>query len=377
VVVSGLRANGPILLFFFYTALSIVWSDYPDVAFKRWIKGVGDIVMVLIVLTDPNRLTAFKRLLARVGFLLLPFSILFDLYREHSVWNGNLHWKGVTTHKNLLGVDCLVFGLGSLWCFIESYYDRDDSRRVGKLLAHGTVILLAIFLAWQADSMTSVSCLLMASAVLVVTIRARRPAFVHMLVAAVLSVAFSALFLHVGTGFVEDLGRDLTLTGRTELWGRLLSMVVNPIFGSGFESFWLGGRLRTLWSIYPWNPNEAHNGYLEVYLNLGWTGLVLLAFILLRGYRSIVGEVHRHARASNLKLAFFVASLAYSFTEAGFRELFPLWIVLLLAVTVIPASDHKSPAQGDRDITSSSSAESPQVDEVPSYVSVRGALETL
>src|SRR6267154_2769599 len=247
VVVSGLRANGPILLFFFYTALSIVWSDYPDVAFKRWIKGVGDIVMVLIVLTDPNRLTAFKRLLARVGFLLLPFSILFDLYREHSVLNVNLHWKGVTTHKNLLGVDCLVFGLGSLWCFIESYYDRDDSRRVGKLLAHGTVILLAIFLAWQADSMTSVSCLLMASAVLVVTIRARRPAFVHMLVAAVLSVAFSALFLHVGTGFVEDLGRDLTLTGRTELWGRLLSMVVNPIFGSGFESFWLGGWLRTLW----------------------------------------------------------------------------------------------------------------------------------
>jgi exopolysaccharide production protein ExoQ len=371
-VTSILRANGPILLYFSYSALSIFWSDYPDIAFKRWVKAVSDIVMVLIVLTDPDRLTAVKRLIARVGFLLLPFSILFDLFRQHSVWNGTPHWRGVTTHKNLLGVDCLVFGLGSLWCFIESYSTREDSRRIGPLVAHGAVVLLAILLAWEADSMTSVACLLVASVVMVLTMRARRPVFVHALVAGLLSVVFSTLFLHIGTDFVQDMGRDSTLTGRTELWGRLLGMVVNPTFGAGFESFWLGDRLKTLWNIYPWNPNEAHNGYLEVFLNLGWIGLVLLAFILVKGYRDIVGEVHRHVQASNLRLAYLVAALAYSFTEAGFRELFPLWIALSLAVTVIPVtSDPRAPAHTGRESTNSPSAESQRSTRALSVVSVR------
>src|SRR5208337_1324676 len=49
-----LRANGPILLFFAYCALSILWSDYPFVAFKRWNKAVGDVVMILIVLTETD-----------------------------------------------------------------------------------------------------------------------------------------------------------------------------------------------------------------------------------------------------------------------------------------------------------------------------------
>src|ERR1700726_3434126 len=41
-----LKANWPILLFFFYCLLSIAWSDFADVAFKRWVKALGDIVMV-------------------------------------------------------------------------------------------------------------------------------------------------------------------------------------------------------------------------------------------------------------------------------------------------------------------------------------------
>ncbi len=77
---SILRANWPILLFFFYCLLSIAWSDFPDVAFKRWVKALGDVVMVLVVLTDVNPSAAIRRFLARVGFVLIPVSILFIKY---------------------------------------------------------------------------------------------------------------------------------------------------------------------------------------------------------------------------------------------------------------------------------------------------------
>src|SRR5262245_12512612 len=75
-----LRVNRPILWFFLYCAVSILWSDYADVAFKRWTKAVGDLVMVLVVLSDREPSTAVKRLLARTTYLLIPLSILFIKY---------------------------------------------------------------------------------------------------------------------------------------------------------------------------------------------------------------------------------------------------------------------------------------------------------
>jgi len=75
-----LRSNAPILLFFFYCGISVLWSDFPDVAAKRWFRACGDVVMILIVLSEPDWLAAFKRLLARLGFLLVPLSVLFIRY---------------------------------------------------------------------------------------------------------------------------------------------------------------------------------------------------------------------------------------------------------------------------------------------------------
>src|SRR5262252_4299278 len=46
-VASILRQNWAILLFFSYAAFSIAWSDYSVVTLKHWIKGIGDLMMVL------------------------------------------------------------------------------------------------------------------------------------------------------------------------------------------------------------------------------------------------------------------------------------------------------------------------------------------
>ena len=56
---AALKASWPILAYFAFCLVSVVWSDFPDVAAKRWIKAIGDLVMVLIIVTDgnPNRST--------------------------------------------------------------------------------------------------------------------------------------------------------------------------------------------------------------------------------------------------------------------------------------------------------------------------------
>ena len=121
-------------------------------------------------------------------------------------------------------------------------------------------------------------------------------------------------------------------------------MVQNPMLGTGFGSFWLGPRIAKLWAIYWWHPNESHNGYLENYLNLGWTGLLLLAIMFITGYRNILNLLRREREVGMLCLAYFVAGLAYNFTEAGFRTMNLIWIVFLLAVSTVPRPQPKKAA---------------------------------
>ena len=165
----------PILIFFLYCALSIFWADHPLVAFKHWSKGIGDLVMVLVVLTDSEPAAAFRRLLSRVGFVLVPLSILFIKYypslgRGYTPL-GFTTYSGVALQKNTLGVICLIFGLGFLWRFLAVYRDREAARRTQLLTAYGIILAMALWLLWMSNSMTSISCFVMACAILVLANR--------------------------------------------------------------------------------------------------------------------------------------------------------------------------------------------------------------
>src|SRR5208283_5064709 len=334
-----LRKNAPILLFFSFCAVSIFWSDFPFVALKRWIKSVGDLLMVLIILTEPDPMGVLKRLITRLGFILFPLSILLGKYYPHmgrrltNSWNEEI--IGVTMQKNSLGVICMLYGLGFLWLLRTVYLDREDPTRTRRLAAYSAVLVMIAWLLAECDSTTSIGGLVMAGGVMLLATRPsllRKPAVVHLLVLAVLFVALFPIF--IDSSVLSAVGKDPTLTGRTETWKLLLGMPINWWVGTGFESFWLGDRLQKLWDLKMYENfyiNEAHNGYIEVALNLGWVGVSLIGLILLTGYRNIIAAFRRDPERGALLLGFFLAVLFESLTEAAFRMMYPSWIFLLLA----------------------------------------------
>lgn len=345
-VSTFLARNGPILVYFFFCLLSLFWSSYPWITFKHWNKGIGDLVVVLIVLTDPRPVVALRRLFARVGFVLIPLSVLFarylgDLGRNYS-YAGVQMYTGVTTQKNSLGILCLFVGLYFLWSFLGLWRERETERRTQRLIARGVILAMVVYLLWICNSMTSISCFLMAGAVMVLTGRPmifRKRWLVHFLVAASVCFSLFALFFDNGGDLLQQVGRNPTLTGRTAIWSAVVSMVDNPLVGTGYESFWLGDRLEKFWSMQGGAfklINEAHNGYIEIYLNLGWIGIGLLASLIATGYARIIGMFRNDSQAASLGLAFFVAELIYNLTEAGFRMMGPLWILFLLAILGVP-----------------------------------------
>ncbi len=336
-----LAANWPIVLFFLYCALSAAWSDHADVSIKRWFRGVGDLVMVMVILTDTNWSGAFKWVYSRLACTLIPLSVLFfrwfpALGRSYNIHDGRVSITGVTDDKNLLGAVCTILSLAAAWCIIEALQGEGRARK-GLLIGYGLVIAVAIYLVNLADSATATACFIEGGGILILTSLPkiyRRPARTHLLVASVLG--FSVINLFFGSSLLQLLGRNSTLTGRTDLWQLCLTLVTNPLVGAGYESFWLGHRLATMWNYIP-GVNQAHNGYLEIYLNLGWVGVALLVTFLITGYLNITRAVRRREPAASLRLAIFVVACVANCTEAGFKMMHPMWIAMLLASTARPA----------------------------------------
>src|SRR5262245_16955435 len=109
----GLLAGNHILaLLLLFTLLSTVWSDYPDISLKRWIRDLGSYLSALVIASDPRPLAALDAVIRRVCYVVLPLSIvLIRYYREFAVtyhpWTGAPAYQGATLDKNLLGGLCL------------------------------------------------------------------------------------------------------------------------------------------------------------------------------------------------------------------------------------------------------------------------------
>jgi exopolysaccharide production protein ExoQ len=341
-VIALLKANAPIVGYFVYCGISVLWSDYPLVGGKRWFRGLGDVTMVLIILTDFKWHGALRRVFTHVAFLLLPISVLFiryypDLGRAYGL-DGSQYWTGICEGKNSLGMISLIFGMACLWTLLEIYADRGQRNRKRRLAAHGTIVIIAIYLLWISDSKTSLACFVLVGTLMTLTgmtAWARRPALLRPMMLGLVTCCVSVLFLGIGGGALETLGRNSSLTGRTDVWKLVLSFAENPLVGAGYESFWMGDRLARIVSING-GINQAHNGYIEIYLNLGLVGLTFLAAIILIGFRRVTAGFARRPEASTIRMAYFLVAVIYNFTEGAFKMMSPVWISFLLSTAAVP-----------------------------------------
>jgi exopolysaccharide production protein ExoQ len=337
---SLLKSSLPVLLYFCYCAASCLWSPFPDVTFKRWVKDVGDLAMVLVIATDPQPLAALRRIFTRVGFILLPASMLLIRYSplgQSYDPSGGQSYTGVTGNKNTLGLITFVILLGTIWSFYYLFRTKRRPDRTRQLIGRGVLVAFGALVLYEARSDTSTSSFLLGVFLILVTSLSffrRRPGRVHALVLAIL-VAGIIAFLLGGTATVASAyGKNPNLSDRTIIWAAVIPVCPNPVLGAGFESFWNGyGKYVTGGlSKYEKGLNSAHDGYIEIYLNLGWVGVSLIALLLFTGYRKAWEAFRINAEVGSLMLAFVPAIAIYNITEAGFRMLTPTWIFLLLVI---------------------------------------------
>src|SRR5205807_8952320 len=167
-----LQRNGWIVAFIAYCFISVVWSDYPFISFRRVTKIFNLPIMALIVLTEPDFKEALTRLMKRCAYVVVPVSILFIKYypqlgMSYDEWSGMQVIGGISVGKNSLGVDCLILGFFFFWHLLQTWRTERNTQRRNELRLIAGFLLGILYLLRLAHSATSTICLLVAILIVV------------------------------------------------------------------------------------------------------------------------------------------------------------------------------------------------------------------
>jgi exopolysaccharide production protein ExoQ len=351
---AALRLNPWLTAFVVYMAISIIWSQYPYVSFKRYIKVIGSIVMAMVVLTNGNPLDSIFTVLRRCLYIHLPMSIIcIKYYRYMGVsfeWDGHVEfWNGIATSKNTLGQVSMLAVLYFSWEVLRHW------REYGWRNIHILYLMMALYLIKGSDaaiSMTSVSVCLFALAVLFRIQSLRfRPATLRRFVTIVFSctVAFvSFVLVHSVVMFSADsffghvislFGRDITLTDRTSIWSDAYAAASgNPLLGVGFGGFWIGRMANIPWNArMTWVLGQAHSGYVDTYLQLGAVGAILLAGVIFTALPRMLDSLADDFDFACFRITLFLTILFINVTESVYlRGDHHLWFLLQVVLWKAP-----------------------------------------
>ena len=282
-----------LIAFILLCVLSAFWSEYPFISFKRSFQlFVTYLVIILAILNiDHSVLLKLIRLTISAYLFFSLFSCIFIPAAIDPIFGT---WRGIEVQKNGLAQNSFFGLLSSLVLFKNGklgwtkYYDA-------------ILITLSIFLIFMARS-SSVFMALFFIIILFVVFKLEslfQILKVGRFLLGFTTASFAAMvFIFINfssTIFAiipEFFNKDLTLSGRVPIWVYVWSQIEKHlIVGYGYGTYWIMGSPRIdLFASYfeGFKVNEAHNGYLEILLQVGIVGLVLfLGIIVVSIYRTL------------------------------------------------------------------------------------------
>lgn len=299
------------------TSVSWLWAETPDLVFRRSISLVGTSLFGVILAA---RLSFAEQLrLARLVFRLCAIAclVLFIVAPGYAVAvdYGTGSIRAIFPHKNLFGA-AMALGLLAEWYAC----DERPLTRFTKVASLGLFSGLLVV----SRSITSVVTVGVTLLLLWLFEHVHRRYRIPLIAILAFTIGIAVCVTLLGidaSAFTALLGRSKDLTGRTELWHSVGSMIqARPFLGYGFSGFWSGGSLESylVERYVGWSPTYSHNGYLELLLNLGMVGCLLFLVFLWKGLAQAVRLAeHRNIKEEMWPLAFIVFVIVHNCAECS------------------------------------------------------------
>jgi len=366
-----LENNKWLVLFLVYTGLTILWSNFPGYSLVRYIRTLGVLEMVLMVLTERYPDEAIRVLLRRLYLVHICLSAFTIKYvRNIGIfydWSGQEEdWVGLSTDKNSLGQVAMCSGIVWLWQILHWWRNRKEKGRTKAFLLNGVCLIVTLWILRGSKTVHSstsiIGFVVCASALLGLQLMRRRAANAKRLIAGSIVaflfvvppayLAFEVLGSTPVTLVVQATGRNMTFTDRNLIWKDVFNIAKKqPLLGVGVGALWVGP---IGYSLYPmpnwsaktpeWRPQEAHNGYIDTYAQVGILGFALLVIVIGCGISGALDDLQNRFEFGSLRLVLFIGVLLCNMTESSFLlGTSHLWFIFLLLAINRPKSKRAAP----------------------------------
>lgn len=296
--------------------ISTLWSIDPSVTVRRAGALIGTTAFGLFLghrFGLGGSLSLVRSVLATGAVLSLGAVLVVPELAIMQGWHEGA-WRGVFSHKNELG-QVMALGGGLL---LAAAMRSGRYRRLQFVLA-----LLCAALVIKAQSLGGLAALgaMLLVWMAVAVARARgTPVRLTLICGALGLVSLAAAYVSIVEFDIglSQLGRDETLTGRADLW-RIIWEHLQARFwlGYGYGAFWTStaGPAMTVHLAIDWVPANSHNGWLDLWLDLGLVGVTIMAALFvataLRAFSRLRAEGHFPDCEPLLVMTFlFVTNLA-------------------------------------------------------------------
>jgi len=335
-VMDTIRDNPLLMAVFAFPVLSVIWSVDHGTSFRRAVALVmtGVYCVYLARRLSPDD---FLRRLLLALFVGGVCSLLFTLVDpqqaiEHGAIN-NGSWKGVYGHKAILGRIAAVAVTVSVYVRPRFFWER----------AMGWATI-AIFLFLSIKSESRASWLMMGGGIgfmmMIAIMRNRRlSSGIKLTIAIATGLAVLGVTAALFNQILLAMGRDDTFSGRTTLWEGAIAVAKahHPILGAGYRAFWTAtGAAGVRDYIQHWArlPSHGHNGYLDIWLELGYAGVALFAVFVIVSIWRLVSRLLREPGEpawAAFAIFFFVFLLNNASVTVAFKHTDIAWIFAVLA----------------------------------------------
>ncbi|MDP8935970.1 MAG: O-antigen ligase family protein, partial [Cyanobacteriota bacterium] len=263
--------------------------------------------------------------------------------------NVGREFAGITSHKNSLGG--LMVVSTALWYLHYSQGAKTQKER--------WIALLFMFFSFYLVRASSSGGALVNSLMLIVVVSSLSFLSKLKFQWAFTSIVAFAVFGIIGSVYIVDnlesivvggLGKDLTLTGRTEFWPQLIAAAnQRPLFGYGFDGFFqqdLIGAETPAYFIYTpggFQPRTAHNGPIAILLFFGYPGLILILLSLVTNLVFAVRQLSRSPLSqAGIPIIYLVFIILNNLTEGSISDIGDVWLAYVLLTVRLSIDSAKS-----------------------------------
>jgi O-antigen ligase len=310
--------------------ISTLWSPVPSFTLRRAIwfmltTGFGLYLSTRFEIKEQIRLAAYA--LAVCVFLSVVFIVALPRYGvDIAMYHGA--WRGVFFHKNSLGCYMVVATITFL-CF------RPETVRelVGRYLGLALSLCLLIGSVAKGAYVTMLVSILLIFLYRLLRIHWKRLIPVATVTLFILGIAAAYVASNPDV-FLRALGKDSSLTGRIPMWSTVLAISsTRRWLGFGFAGFWATNS-HTVWSILAWKPAKAHNGFIDLLVDLGWVGLGIFALnTSMAFWRCVKLAARKHTIEAQWPLLMLSLILVYNLFETDLMQVHSFFWVAYVTIT--------------------------------------------